>query len=301
MYRSWNRFFWNRLKFWCGICFIPKVWCYLVGTLHVSLTTVQNHNHNHNNNHSEQRKQIIGILWWLVWDSLGSCWAGERGGPSAAVQRLLWAGDQWSLARVPGQSWPQLPQLLQPHLVPTNKRLCQIWDKFDSLLISCTPLLVFVGQGEGVAQKPGPCSCSLSGWVTITSNAAYLPPAHLGMNISAGLRLARPSVRGARPSEAAESWIASLRSLCGQQVFLKYSVTCFQKSEVPPLVILFFLKRLSGPSEIYICSSYEINFHKKTGCSDEISFNVFARVGKVWWETSVLKCFRAKMFKCKIL
>ena len=88
---------------------------------------------------------------------------------------------------------------------------------------------------------------------------------------------------------------------CGQQVFLKYSVTCFQKSEVPPLVILFFLKRLSGPSEIYICSSYEINFHKKTGCSDEISFNVFARVGKVWWETSVLKCFRAKMFKCKIL
>ena len=93
MYRSWNRFFWNRLKFWCGICFIPKVWCYLVGTLHVSLTTVQDHNHNHN--HSEQRKQIIGILWWLVRDRLGSCWAGERGGPSAAVQRLLWAGDQW--------------------------------------------------------------------------------------------------------------------------------------------------------------------------------------------------------------
>ena len=303
MYRSWNRFFWNRLKFWCGICFIPKVWCYLVGTLHVSLTTVQNHNHNHN--HSEQRKQIIGILWWLVWDSLGSCWAGERGGPSAAVQRLLWAGDQWSLARVPGQCWPQLPQLLQPHLVPTNKRLCQIWDKFDSLLISCTPPPVFVGQGEGVAQKPGPCSCSLSGWVTITSNAAYLPPAHLGMNISAGLRLARPSVRGARPSEAAESWIASLRSLCGQQVFLKYSVTCFQKSEVPPLVILFFLKRLSGPSEIYICSSYEINFHKKLVAPMRYLSMFLPGSGKfdgkhLFWNALEQKCLNVRFCKMKM-
>ena len=84
---------------------------------------------------------------------------------------------------------------------------------------------------------------------------------------------------------------------CGQQVFLKYSVTCFQKSEVPPLVILFFLTRLSGPS----VHRLKLIFIKKTGCSDEISFNVFVRVGKVLWETSVLKCLRAKMFKCKIL
>ena len=198
-----------------------------------------------------------GIAWDLVEQENGEALLQQFRGCCEQVTNglpLLLAPCAW-----PGRL--QLPQLHQPHLVPTNKRLCHIWDKFNSLLISCTPPPVFVGQGEGVAQKPGPCSCSLSGWVTITSNAAFLPPAHLGMNISAGLRLvpgsrARPSFRGARPAEAAESWIASLRSPCGQQVFLKYSVTCFQKSEVPPQVLLFFLTRFSGPSEIYICSMF---------------------------------------------
>ena len=56
----------------------------------------------------ESRVHTIGFLRLLVLESLESCWAGGRRGPSAAVPMLWSAGDLLSLPPPGRCAWPEL-------------------------------------------------------------------------------------------------------------------------------------------------------------------------------------------------
>ena len=128
---------------------------------------------------------------WMTWDPV------EQESRQPLLQQHRCSCQQVAhglplfLTSVPGQRRPQLPQLLQPHLVPAAERLCHHWDEGNALLVALISCNLIFSLYATVRAWPGSMAAralvpDLRGWVTITSNAASLPPAHPGMKMSAG-------------------------------------------------------------------------------------------------------------------